>query len=151
MKSTYLGCLAAAWFAWLALPSVVLAADEPAGRAAAEPDYRLASAWWGELPRKWTPVGWKNHLFRYNVLFNGAIAAQPDLNRRTTQWAGQGMLLWPSTADPADYAAIPQGWSADHDAPLLWTDWGQSPLAAPRPRVRGSARRCSPTSPARRT
>ena len=126
MKSTCLGCLAAAWLTWLVLPSVACVADEPAGRAAAEPDYRLATAWWGELPRKWTPVGWKNHLFRYNVLFNGAIAAQPDLNRRTTPWAGQGMLLWPSAADPADYAAFPQGWSADHDAPLLWTVWGLS-------------------------
>ena len=167
MKSTCLGCLAVAWLTWLVLPSVACVADEPAGRAAAEPDYRLATAWWGELPRKWTPVGWKNHLFRYNVLFNGAIAAQPDLNRRTTPWAGQGMLLWPSAADPADYAAFPQGWTPttmprccgpSGDCPdfrartrSVGPKMGLSPLVDPRPRGRGSAKNYSPTSRARRT
>jgi hypothetical protein len=126
MKATPAGYFVAAWLAWLAFPCVARAADQPAAPAAAEPDYRLASQWWSELRRKWTPVGWKNHLFRFDVLFNGAIAAQPDLNRRTVQWSGQGMLLWPSAADPADYGPIPQGWSAGHDAPLLWTDWGLS-------------------------
>lgn len=58
-----------------------------------EPDMRTALGWWGELPNKWTPIGWKDHLFRFNVLFNGTLIAQPDLNRRTSLWAGQGIQL----------------------------------------------------------
>jgi hypothetical protein len=88
-----------------------------------EPDYRTAAQWWSELRRKWTPVGWRNHLFRYNVLFNGAVVAEPNMNRRTARWANQGVLVWPSSANPADDGTIRQGWSHDHDAPLLWTDW----------------------------
>lgn len=75
---------------------------------------------------------WKNHLFRFNVLFNGALVADPYLNRRTKAWASAGLLLWPSWADPADDGTIRQGWSSEHDAPLLWTEWGGSPLAAAR-------------------
>ena len=101
------------------------AAQEPGG-ADLEPTYRSACQWWSELPKKWTPVGWRNHLFRYDVLFNGAVVAEPHMNRRTAQWAGQGMLLWPSVADPADDGTIQQGWRTDHEAPVLWTDWGRS-------------------------
>jgi acetyl esterase/lipase len=78
------------------------------------------------LTKKWTPIGWRNHLFRYNVLFNGAVVAEPRLNRRTSKWAGQGMLLWPSLANPIDDGSIRQSWSPDHEAPVLQTDWSRS-------------------------
>ncbi len=63
-----------------------------------EPDMQTALGWWSELPAKWTPVGWKDHLFRFNVLYNGMISAIPDLNPRTTRWAGEGLQLgvWPA-------------------------------------------------------
>lgn len=96
------------------------------GDAGIEPTYRIACQWWTELPKKWTPLGWKNHLFRYNVLFNGAVVADPHMNRRSAKWAGQGVLLWPSMANPADDGTIRQGWNAEHETPVLWTDWGGS-------------------------
>ena len=37
-------------------------------RTAVEPDMATAFGWWCEPPDKWTPIGWKNHMFRYNVL-----------------------------------------------------------------------------------
>jgi len=55
----------------------------------AEPDMETALAWWTDLPNKWTVIGWKDHLFRYNVLFNGTLIAQPDLNRRTEKMEGR--------------------------------------------------------------
>jgi hypothetical protein len=94
------------------------------GRAAAdEPNYQTAAGWWKEMPKKWTPVGWKNHLLRYDVLFNGAIVSKPDLNGRTKQWLDRGVFLLPSAANPTDDGAAVQGWQADHDAPVLWTQW----------------------------
>lgn len=31
-------------------------------------------------------MGWKNRLFRFNVLWNGCTIAKPNLNRRTEGW-----------------------------------------------------------------
>jgi len=97
-----------------------------------EPNIRTALGWWGEIPDKWTPVGWKGHLFRFNIEFNGAIAAIPDLNRRTADWKGQGVLLTiyptremavPDTISPwRDDGSVVQGWN-DCDAPVLWSEW----------------------------
>ena len=123
MKTSRLGYFEAVWLACSAFPLVARPAEPPAPRGAVEPDYRTATQWWSELRKKWTPLGWKNHLFRYNVLFNGAVVAEPNMNRRTARWAGQGVLVWPSSANPADDGTIRQGWSRDHDAPVLWTDW----------------------------
>ena len=36
-----------------------------------EPNYAVACAWWPEIPYIMTPVGVREHLFRYNVFFNG--------------------------------------------------------------------------------
>ena len=120
-------CTAALLLTWPAAALAASAAETPAHQADSEPTYRIAARWWSELSKKWTPVGWKNHLFRYNVLFNGAIVAEPHLNRRTARWAGQGALLWPSLANPADDGTIRQGWRDEHETPVLWTDWSASP------------------------
>lgn len=49
-----------------------------------EPDFETARGWWADLPNIFTTLGWTEHLFRFNVLWNGTLLAQPDLNRRTT-------------------------------------------------------------------
>lgn len=97
-----------------------------------EPNIETALGWWSELPDKWTPVGWKDHLFRFNIMFNGAIAVQPNVNARTAEWAGQGMqlLVCPSTDIKRPYQAglwrddnsVVQGWK-DCVAPVLYSDW----------------------------
>ena len=122
--------LARARIACLVLLGAMHWCGPSAAQPATEPDYRTAVGWWRELPKKWTPVGWKNHLFRFNVLFNGALVADPHVNRRTKAWASAGLLLWPSWADPVDDGTVRQGWSGEHETPLLWTEWGGSPLAA---------------------
>ena len=55
-----------------------------------EPNFEIASGWWADLWNIWTPVGWKDHLHRFNVLWNGTILAKPDMNRRSH---GQGLQL----------------------------------------------------------
>lgn len=44
-------------------------------RAADEPNLQQAIGWWPDLNSIWTPVGWKNHLFRFNVMWDGAQCA----------------------------------------------------------------------------
>jgi hypothetical protein len=97
-----------------------------------EPNMEIASTWWSELPAKWTPFGWKDHMFRYNVLFNGMISAVPDLNPRAEAWKGLGCQLgvvplnrvdFPGhVTDPQDNGSVIQGWY-DSPAPVLWTEW----------------------------
>lgn len=104
---------------------------------AVEPTFESASQSWTDIPNIWTPLGWKDHLFRFNVLWNGALYALPNLNRRTEQWAGQGVNLtfvpstdvqnvppqfgWP-TSVMQDDGLVRQGWN-EGDAPVLWSEW----------------------------
>ncbi|MFH1023906.1 MAG: hypothetical protein V1809_11035 [Planctomycetota bacterium] len=105
-----------------------------------EPTYEVACRWWTDLPDIWTPIGWKDHLFRFNVLWNGTIIAQPDLNRRTETWKGQGVqisfqplarpedLVRARTRPPVcltrDDGMVRQGWN-DSSTPVLWTEWAE--------------------------
>lgn len=106
-------------------------------KTAVEPTFESASHAWTDLPNIWTPIGWKDHLFRFNILWNGAIYAQPSLNRRTEQWRGQGVNLtfvpsmdvgnllpgqrWPVYVNQDD-GLVRQGWH-DGDTPVLWSEW----------------------------
>ncbi len=102
-----------------------------------EPDIETAFTWWSELPAKWTPVGWKDHLFRFNILYNGMLLAIPDLNPRTERWKGQGVAVgfFPSekaefpawVSQPQDNNATVQGW-APHDAPVLYSEWARDAM-----------------------
>ncbi len=107
----------------------------------AEPDAELAASWWPPHRNVWTPVGWKDHLFRFDVLYNGTVIAQPHPAGReiTANWAGQGVQL---TISPSEDGKIPerqgrqpyqlsstpdrglgnQGWTAN-PTPVLWTEW----------------------------
>ena len=106
-----------------------------------EPGEELAASWWSPQRNVWTPVGWKDHLFRFNVLYNGTVIAQPHLevNRRTAQWKGFDLQL---TVTPSPNGEIPakirkesyqlaslpdqgvgiQGWTGN-PTPVLWTEW----------------------------
>ena len=126
MKRTAMSAVTVMLLIYFAYPSICYPADLPNKESALEPNFRIAAGWWSELPKKWTPIGWKNHLFRYNVLFNGALVAEPNMNRRTVQFDGQGVLLWPLLANPVDDGSITQGWRTDRETPVLWTDWSRS-------------------------
>ena len=103
---------------------------------AQEPNYALASEWWTDLWNIWTPIGWKDHLYRFNVLWNGTILAKPDMNRRS---GGQGLQL-SLTPDYEQWArdfkadklriddhTVRQGWNND-PAPVLWSEWSKNGL-----------------------
>jgi len=101
-----------------------------------ETDFQIASGWWPDLPNIYTTLGWKDHLFRFTVLWNGTVLAIPHLNRRTEAWAGQEaqiaiaphateqFLGLDSTTAPYllhDDNLCNQGWESG-PAPVLWTD-----------------------------
>ena len=115
------------------------------GQPLPEPCVEVASRWWPELPNVYTPIGWKNHLFRFNVFYDGSVLAQPNPPGgidALAAWDGLGahLMIMPSNSGHHPYPWRSgksqlttdggrrwgyQGWT-DDDAPVLWTDWRQS-------------------------
>lgn len=112
--------------------------------ATTEPCAEVAIGWWPELKNVWTPVGWKDHCIRFNVLYNGTIIVSSprtmrNFAQRVKSIVGEGvqMEFLPSLTGelPASEKGIPpyllaqrdgglgrQGWK-DCSTPVLWTEW----------------------------
>lgn len=114
-----------------------------------EPDVQTAARWWPPLTNVYTPVGWKNHLFRFNVYYNGVIMAnpcpEPDV-KALAPWCGLGAQI---SILPSEQGLDPDRWRAgtyqmttdggrrwgyqgllDRPTPVIWTEWRQSFRAA---------------------
>ena len=109
---------------------------------AGEPDVGTALSWWPAQRGVWTPIGWKDHLFRFNVVYNGIVLAEPcpSLMRRqhAEPYRGQDFQLTFAVYDGGDLPALPevptplykldggvgiQGWVEASATPILWTQW----------------------------
>ncbi|TDC51767.1 hypothetical protein E1212_11220 [Jiangella ureilytica] len=113
-----------------------------------EPTAEQARTWWTPQRQVWTPVGWKGHLFRFDVFYNGTTVCQPavalppsgapTLKPYLAQYRGkdfqvtpvmpQGGGIPPLADEPyyqykADYGVGIQGWREDTATPVLWTEW----------------------------
>src|SRR4051794_37785956 len=42
-----------------------------------EPNIEEALSWWPAPRNVWTPLGWKSHLFRFQVAYNGTLLCTP--------------------------------------------------------------------------
>ncbi len=94
-----------------------------------------ACAWWPDMENIWTMLGWRDHLCRFNVLWSGAIVADPAASPRTQQWKGLGALfsfvpgsgekwhewIFRTAGQRQDDNGFRQGWHPRHAA-LLWTE-----------------------------
>lgn len=132
-------------FAVVILANVnICTARETRSDSLGEPNAELAALWWPPQRNIWTPIGWKDHLFRFNVLYNGIIVAEPHIPNTkhkvyTRSYAGQGVTLTPMLWDDSKLPPEPkdkfvilshdvyggvgnQGWR-DDETPVLWTEW----------------------------
>jgi len=128
----------------IAVPAQIVPPPEPAPVAAStEPNAEIAGLWWPEQRNVWTAIGWKDHYFRFNVVYNGAIICEPcphfaPVRPNALRWKGQSFqLTFMPTADgmplplPAQQTQLwrvdggqgIQGWDSTHATPLLWTEW----------------------------
>lgn len=102
-----------------------------------EPNYHTACEWWSDVRDYATPVGWKNHMFRFNVLFNGTLLADlaPRLIyapwKRFAAWEGQGVQInfpyldafhWWEHFGRGDNRMTRQSWT-DNPTPVLRSEW----------------------------
>lgn len=114
----------------------------PTKAARREINAALANEWWPPLRQVWTPIGWKDHLFRFNCFYNGLIAAEPSwilaIKNNVRPYEGLGTQLefippddygqfYPPPRTPffmhqRDLGLGEQGWH-DSATPQLWTNW----------------------------
>ena len=75
-----------------------LAEADEADPSSAEPSFAVADLWWPEQRNVWTPIGWKDHYFRFNVLYNGTIICEPcphfaPVRPHALRWEGKSLQL----------------------------------------------------------
>ncbi|HZY61842.1 MAG TPA: hypothetical protein VFE38_04885, partial [Edaphobacter sp.] len=107
-----------------------------------EPTFAIADLWWPEQRNVWTPIGWKDHYFRFNVLYNGTIICEPcphfaPIRPHALRWKDQSFQL-NFTPLAEELPSLPsevtqlwrmdggigiQGWNTGHATPMLWTEW----------------------------
>ncbi|MGH9585480.1 MAG: hypothetical protein ACRD3F_00895 [Acidobacteriaceae bacterium] len=110
-----------------------------------EPDCEQARLWWPDQRNVWTPIGWKDHYFRFNVLYNGTVICEPcphwtSPRPHARRWLGQSFQLnfTPPFSRGQTSLALPkentqlwrldfghgiQGWREDKETPVLWTEY----------------------------
>jgi len=108
-----------------------------------EPNIELAKLWWPDQRNIWTPIGWKDHYFRFNVLYNGTVIAEPAPNwapmrKHSLKYLGQDFMVsfhpLPSGVPPQlpkevsslwriDGGRGIQGWKGNYETPVLYTDF----------------------------
>ena len=115
--------------------------NEPAN--CEEPNMDLASLWWPAPRNVWTPIGWKDHLFRFISVYNGSLLCTPAgwlTKSDTGPFRKHENLQLNFTPGPkGDVPPIPQqytklyktdggigtqGYCEDNETPVLWTEWG---------------------------
>jgi hypothetical protein len=125
---------------WLMLQALMLAVGSHA--ASAEPDIAVAKTWWPDQRNVWTPIGWKDHYFRFNVVYNGTVLFQPcsdwTSRKHAPKWKAENFQLTFSLDPSGVPSPLPkettpiwrldgghglQGWRTNLDAPVLWTDF----------------------------
>lgn len=124
------------------MPFVPYKGDAVTTRACTtEPNAETALGWWIPMRGVWTPLGWKDHLFRFTIPYNGTILCAPFgvLSKPHIQkYRGQDFQL---TFHPSADGKVPappevrtrlyrvdgglgdQKWLEEHDAPVLRTRW----------------------------
>ena len=127
--------------AWFGLPRA----------GADEANFQIAKNWFPPLRNVWTPVGVKNHPFRFTLLYNGTILADTHpirdmgagrIKEYLDPYIGQEVqLTLTHSLDVALPAAVDhsyqlssrpdggvgmQGWDDAHATPILWTRWPMS-------------------------
>ncbi|MDR1121193.1 MAG: hypothetical protein LBM08_09780 [Dysgonamonadaceae bacterium] len=108
-----------------------------------EPNVEIAKSWWPDQRNVWTPVGWKDHYFRFNILYNGAILAEPcphwaPTRPHSLKWLDKDFMLKIAPSIDGNPEELPdkltsqwrldgghgiQGWRTDKQTPVLWTDF----------------------------
>ena len=105
-----------------------IAGENGPGPQVQEPNADIACGWFPDFTKRpgvgvWTPVGWKDHNWLFNVLQDGSVTPASGAVSKA------GLFLLSPSADGSFASILPsdQGWK-DCQAPVLWTKWGPKGL-----------------------
>ncbi|WP_344150554.1 hypothetical protein [Kribbella yunnanensis] len=109
-----------------------------------EPNVQEALRWWAPQRGVWTPVGWKSHLFRFDMFYNGTMVCQPAValpvghpKPYLDAYVNKDFQVTPVMPDrgvippmptgryylyKGDFGVGIQGWQQDKHTPVLWTE-----------------------------
>jgi hypothetical protein len=127
------------------MSSLSAVAAETCADQSAEPNFEIADTWWPPLENVYTPIGWKNHLFRFNVFYSGVVMAktQPEEDVKLLEpWGDLGCQL---SIMPSEKGLDPDRWRGgtyqmttdngrrwtyqgmyDRPTPIVWNEWRSS-------------------------
>ncbi|HEU5124160.1 MAG TPA: hypothetical protein VFW05_08880 [Verrucomicrobiae bacterium] len=107
-----------------------------------EPNVAVAKAWWPPQRDVWTPIGWRDSLFRFNVMYNGTVLCSPGAvlmsKANVAPYKGKDLQLNFTPSADGKVPPLPklpiqvykldggfgiQGWREDKETPVLWTEW----------------------------
>jgi hypothetical protein len=98
-----------------------------------EPDLEKACSWWRDMENIWTAVGWRDHIYRFNVWFDGTISMVMQRHKDKANGYPQAEVFfvpalqvkdkWYLTPGPDDNLVI-QSWGTS-PAPVLRSDWAR--------------------------
>ncbi len=114
----------------------------PVAAQDAEPSVDLARLWWPEQTNVWTPFGWPDHYFKFNVLYNGGLILSPATQAwrpHSQRFAGNDLQVMFCASEDGHSWPLPQAvqailrewdgglgvqyWDPSHDAPVLHTEY----------------------------
>ncbi|MHC4744807.1 MAG: hypothetical protein ACYS8Z_23075, partial [Planctomycetota bacterium] len=121
------------------------ATESATAAACVEPNFEIADTWWPPLENVYTPIGWKNHLFRFNVYYSGVVMAQtqpePDV-KALDPWRDLSVQI---SILPSEKGLDPDRWRGgtyqmttdngrrwtyqgmlDRPTPVVWNEWRSS-------------------------
>jgi hypothetical protein len=106
-----------------------------------EPNIETALNWWPQPRNVWTPLGWKSHLFRFQVVYNGTLLCTPAgwMDKpEIRKYRGQNFQLSLYSSSDGTLPSLPatptklykidggigdQHWRPGSAAPVLCSDW----------------------------
>ena len=77
--------------------------------AAEEPTAQIATTWWPDLTNVVTPVAWRDHPHRFNVIYNGTVLAIPHPQQVLRfDWSAERLQIFWEEPAPQVLAAADQ-------------------------------------------
>lgn len=123
---------AIATFAVLQLLVVCLGFAAPVPKTK-EPDLETACHWWRDMENIWTAVGWKDHIYRFNVWFDGTVSMVMQRHKDKASGQPQAQVAFIPALQPKDNWFLNPGpddnmviqrWD-DGVAPVLSSEWAR--------------------------
>ena len=147
--SVVIACVVAAYADGATVETAAMAASVSAPTetvtSPVEPNFEIADRWWPPLENVYTPIGWKNHLFRFNVYYSGVVMARTQPEEDVKALAPWRDLSVQVSILPSEKGLDPDRWRGgtyqmmtdngrrwtyqgmlSRPTPVVWNEWRSS-------------------------